>query len=55
MRTLAGVMGDLEIVLLQTSLAAAPDVDALGQIQRLIHKRGLVTKMDVTGAGLAGS
>jgi hypothetical protein len=55
MRTLAGVMGDLEIVLLQTSLAAAPDADALGQIQRLIHKRDLVTKMDVTGAGLAGS
>ncbi len=55
MRTLAGVMGDLEIVLLQTSLAEAPDADALGQIQRLIQKRGLVTKMDVTRAGSAGS
>ena len=55
MRTLAGVMGDLEIVLLQTSLAEAPDADALGQIQRLIHKRDLVTKMDVTAAGSSGS
>lgn len=55
MRTLAGVMGDLEIVLLQTSLAEAPDADALGQIQRLIHKRDLVTKMDVSAAGSSGS
>lgn len=53
MRTLAGVMGDLEIVLLQTSLAA-PDADVLGQIQRLIHKRDLVTKMDVSAAGWSG-
>ena len=30
MKTLAGVMGDLEIVLLQTSLADAPDRAALG-------------------------
>jgi hypothetical protein len=51
LRTLAGVMGDLEIVLLQTSLADVPDAEALGQIQRLIHKRDLVTKMDVSGAG----
>ena len=42
-------MGDLEIVLLQTSLAEAPDAEALEQIQRLIHKRDLVTKMDVFG------
>ena len=47
MKTLAGVMGDLELVLLQTSLADAPDAAALAQIQRLIHKRDLVTKMDV--------
>lgn len=51
LRTLAGVMGDLEIVLLQTSLAEAPDAEALGQIQRLIHKRDLVTKMEVTAGG----
>lgn len=55
LRTLAGVMGDLEIVLLQTSLADAPDAEALGQIQRLIRKRDLVTKMEVTPAGVAGS
>lgn len=47
MKTLARVMGDLEIVLLQTSLAETPDADVLEQIQRLIHKRDLVTKMDV--------
>jgi hypothetical protein len=45
MTALAGVMGDLELVLLQTSLAEGPDADALQQIQRLIHKRDLVTKM----------
>lgn len=55
LRTLAGVMGDLEIVLLQTSLAEAPDAGTLEQIQRLIHKRDLVTKMDVTAAGASGS
>jgi hypothetical protein len=49
MKTLAGVMGDLEIVLLQTSLADSPDPDALERIQRLIHKRDLVTKMEVAG------
>ena len=48
MKTLAGVMGDLELVLLQTSLADAPDAGVLEQIQRLIHKRDLVTKMDLT-------
>ena len=48
MKTLARVMGDLELVLLQTSLADTPDADVLEQIQRLIHKRDLVTKMDAT-------
>jgi hypothetical protein len=47
MKTLAGVMGDLEIVLLQTSLVDSPDPETLERIQRLIHKRDLVTKMDV--------
>ena len=47
MKSIAGVMGDLELVLLQTSLADAPDAEALEQIQRLIHKRDLVTKMEV--------
>jgi hypothetical protein len=47
LKSIAGVMGDLELVLLQTSLADAPDAAALAQIQRLIHKRDLVTKMEV--------
>jgi hypothetical protein len=47
--SLAGVMRDLEIVLLQASMADAADRAALPQIQRLIQKRGLVEKMDVTG------
>lgn len=47
--SLAGVMRDLELVLLQTSMAQEGDVTALPQIQRLIRKRGLVQKMDVVG------
>jgi hypothetical protein len=47
--SLAGVMRDLELVLLQTSMAQATDSTALPQIQRLIQKRGLVQKMDVAG------
>lgn len=47
--SLAGVMRDLELVLLQTSMAEAADTAALPQIQRLIHKRGLVQKMDDAG------
>jgi hypothetical protein len=50
---LAKVMGDLELVLLQTSAAARPASADLQQIQRLIAKRDLVTRMDVvTAAGL---
>jgi hypothetical protein len=51
MKTLADVMGDLELVLLQTSLADTPDPAALEQIQRLIHKRDLVSKMGVATMG----
>ena len=47
--SLAGVMRDLELVLLQTSMAEETDAAALPQIQRLIRKRGLVEKMDVVG------
>lgn len=47
--SLAGVMKDLELVLLQTSMAQGTDATALPQIQRLIRKRGLVEKMDVVG------
>ena len=47
--SLAGVMKDLELVLLQASMAESSDATALPQIQRLIQKRGLVQKMDVVG------
>jgi hypothetical protein len=51
--TLAKVMGDLELVLLQTSTAEQTQATDLEQIQRLIEKRDLVTKMDaVTSAGI---
>jgi hypothetical protein len=49
MSTLAGVLRDLEIVLLQTSLTESNDPEALGRIQRLISKRDLVQKMGVVG------
>ena len=49
MKSLAHVMADLELVLLQTSLAEQADSEDLEQIQRLIQKRDLVTKMDVVG------
>ena len=47
MRTLAGVMSDLELVLLQTSLSDEADQDTLVRLQQLIRKRDLVTKMEV--------
>ena len=46
LKSLAGVMRDLELVLLETSMAQQTDKNALGQIQRLIEKRGLIEKMD---------
>jgi hypothetical protein len=46
MTALAGVLKDLELVLLQTSLTES-DPEALGQLQRLIRKRDLLAKMDV--------
>ena len=50
---LAGVMKDLELVLLQTSLTDAKDPSALPQLQRLIKRRDLIEKMDVvTTTGL---
>lgn len=50
---LAGVMKDLEIVLLQTSLTDDNDPSSLPQIQRLIRRRDLIEKMDVvTTTGL---
>jgi anti-sigma factor RsiW len=44
---LAGVMRDLELVLLQTSLTDDKDPSSLQQIQRLIRRRDLIEKMDV--------
>ena len=45
--SLAGVMRDLELVLLQTSLTDGKDPSALPQLQRLIRRRDLIEKMDV--------
>jgi len=54
LRSLAGVMSDLEVVLLQTSLTDETDPSSLAQIQRLIHKRDLLEKMEVVNhLGLA--
>jgi hypothetical protein len=47
--SLAGIMRDLELVLLQASMTESTDDSALPQIQRLIARRGLVEKMDVVG------
>ncbi len=47
MKGLADVMRDLELVLLQTSMSETPDAESLAQLQRLIRRRDLVTKMDV--------
>jgi hypothetical protein len=44
--SLAGVMRDLELVLLQTSLTDDKDPASLPQLQRLIQKRDLLEKMD---------
>lgn len=49
LQSLAGVMKDLELVLLQASMAQESDDTALPQIQRLIRTRALVEKMDVVG------
>ena len=47
MTALAKTMADLELVLLQASMSRDPDPEALEQIQSLIRKRDLVTKMNV--------
>ena len=53
MESLADVMRDLELVLLQTSMSDTPDAESLAQLQRLIRRRDLITKMDiVTTSGL---
>ena len=50
MRTLAGVMSDLELVLLQTSHSDETDTATLSRLQQLIRKRDLVTKMEVVSS-----
>jgi hypothetical protein len=46
--SLARVMSDLELVLLQTSLSEETDLATLNRLQRLIQKRDLVTRMEMT-------
>jgi len=50
----ARVMRDLETVLLEASMSDGRDQKSLGRVQRLIERRGLVSKMQVvrTSAGL---
>ena len=50
MKPLAKIMGDLELVLLQASVSQDPQPDTLAQIQNLIRKRDLVTRMNVMAA-----
>jgi hypothetical protein len=47
---IAHVMGDLETVLLETSMTEQPDAAALERVQNLIRKRDLVVKMQVVGS-----
>jgi hypothetical protein len=47
MTSLADVLRDLELVLLQTSMSETSDAESLAQLQRLIRRRDLITKMDV--------
>ena len=46
MQPLAEVMGDLELVLLQASMTNDPTEASLHQLQRLIQRRDLLTKID---------
>ena len=50
MQSLVGVMRDLELVLLQTSMSEHPDAASLEQLQRLIRRRDLISRMDVISA-----
>ena len=47
---IAQVLGDLETVLLETSMAERPDTAALERVQNLIRKRDLVVKMQLVGS-----
>jgi hypothetical protein len=47
MQSIAGVMRDLELVLLQASMSEEQDAASLEHLQRLIRRRDLITKMEV--------
>ena len=47
MQPLAGVMRDLELLLLEASMTEQPDGESLETLQRLIRRRDLLTKMEV--------
>jgi hypothetical protein len=51
MQSLAGVMRDLELVLLQASMSEQRDTASLEHLQRLIRRRDLITKMEIVHAG----
>ena len=50
MQSLVGVMRDLELVLLQTSMSEPADTASLERLQRLIRRRDLISRMDVISA-----
>jgi hypothetical protein len=51
MTSLADVMRDLELVLLQTSMTEEANPETLAQLQRLIRRRDLLTKMNAVYHG----
>ena len=51
MQSLAGVMRDLELVLLQASMSEQRDAASLEHLQRLIRRRDLIAKMEIVHAG----
>jgi Putative zinc-finger len=55
MSRLAGVLRDLELVLLQTSMTDKSDPAALAQIQRLIRRRDVLEQMESVTAATTGS
>jgi len=55
MTRLAGVLRDLELVLLQTSMTDEGDPAAVAQLQRLIRKRDLLGQMDTVTTTTTGS
>jgi hypothetical protein len=52
MNDLARVLGDLETVLLETSMTDHADRESLERVQHLIARRDLVVKMNVVGSGI---